>query len=426
MADDILNEGSEGEEKSSEQNQSDDDFGLPDLEFDDLQELDMSFDDSDSDAEGSSEDSGSEIESGSVDFDMSLVEDAPEIENLSGGLKEGDLDPPTADSVLDEGIDEVEDVLDSAQLISDRLGDDQGESDAGGINYDDLIGSASLGDPDEKVLSEADDSTTADDTNDLFADVDSPDDLAAMGFADEDETPQADLGSSLFDSDDDNMEVAAESDSIFGSDSLVTEESEENLAFESSDDSSLPPNYKSYTYEESSGKFTKVIVIGIIVIAVAASGLLYFSSQGPSEKKPVARTEKPKPKPEKTAEEIEAEKAAAAKAAEERAKAAAEKPKPKPKPEALASAASPGEIIKIGERTTKSYVIVGSFIDEDLAMDYAIKLSNDGKGVKIIQPYGKSKRYRVSVADYPTYGDAASQLDSYKGEFGDQVWALKY
>ena len=40
MADDTINEGSDEEKKS---NQSDEDFGLPDLEFDELQELDFNF-----------------------------------------------------------------------------------------------------------------------------------------------------------------------------------------------------------------------------------------------------------------------------------------------------------------------------------------------------------------------------------------------
>jgi hypothetical protein len=59
-------------------------------------------------------------------------------------------------------------------------------------------------------------------------------------------------------------------------------------------------------------------------------------------------------------------------------------------------------------------------------MDYAVKLSKEGNGVKIIHPFGKAKRYRVSIADYSSYGDAASQLNGFKGQYGDQVWALKY
>ncbi|MEM7299058.1 MAG: hypothetical protein AAF391_12430 [Bacteroidota bacterium] len=452
MADDILNEGAEEEAKGSSDNQSDDDFGLPDLEFDDLQELDMGGDDS--------EDSLSDEVSASSDsqeFDMSLVEGlTSEESDLGSGLQDGDLDPPESpESVLDEGIDEVEDVLDSAQLISDRLGDEDGEdsekvsdlldSDNSGFNYDDLLGSSDTdsNDSSNNLLSDADDtfSEKMASTDDLFADIDSPDDLAALGFADEEgaEEPAesvTETSDSLFASD--HVSSSLESgDSLFGSDSLALE-SEEKVDFEaSSDDGSLPPNYKSYTYEESSGGFTKIVVIGLVGIAVVAAGLLYFSNKNKGEEIATQKVEKviPKKKPVAKPKATDTKKQPVAETEKEKKKVSSEKvavtnskPKVKPKPEAIvtASAADPGEIVRVAQRTSLSYVIVGSFVDEDMAMDYASELSNSGKGVKIIEPYGKSKRFRVSVADFPSYGDAASQLDGFKPEYGDDVWALKY
>jgi len=119
MTDDILNEGSEEGKKSSE-DQMGDDFGLPDLEFDELQELDLGFDgDSLNDDAPVEEKKPADVsDEPSTEFDMSLLEDST---SEPTGLD--DIDPPQG-SILDEGIDEVEDVLDSAQLISDRLGDD--------------------------------------------------------------------------------------------------------------------------------------------------------------------------------------------------------------------------------------------------------------------------------------------------------------
>jgi hypothetical protein len=59
-------------------------------------------------------------------------------------------------------------------------------------------------------------------------------------------------------------------------------------------------------------------------------------------------------------------------------------------------------------------------------MDYAKKLSTEGKGVKIIEPYGKSRNYRVTISDYASVGEATSNLASLKSNYGDGVWALKY
>ncbi|MEP2023070.1 MAG: SPOR domain-containing protein [Reichenbachiella sp.] len=437
MADDKLNEGSEEENKS---NQSDEDFGLPDLEFDELQELDFNLDDSDEEETQSEETTLPEPEG----IDMSVLDeiDVPESSEESAGLQPGDLDPPEG-SVLDEGIEEVEDVLDSAQLISDRLGDDDEEDPlspdfSADINYDDLVGesSDSASDSDSSSIEDlgldlgSDDS---EDNDDLLANIDSPDQLAALGILDEDDDSSdtesessndddfgADSGgSSLFaaDSSDDD-------DSIFATDSMSFED--EKPDFEEAETPSLPPNYKPYSYEESSGGFAKVIIIGVLIITIIGGVFYFFSSGGEKEiaKKEVPRkrvnkpaAKKPEPKEEVVAAE---EKSTPVEKVEKVEKPAVTKPKPQ------VASAQPGEIIRVTERSSRSYVIIGSFVDEDLAMDYATKLSGEGSGVKIIHPYGKAKRYRVSIADFSSYGDAASQLGSFKGQYGDEVWALQY
>ncbi|SMD37916.1 Sporulation related domain-containing protein [Reichenbachiella faecimaris] len=435
MADDKLNEGSEEENKS---NQSDEDFGLPDLEFDELQELDFNLDDSDEEETQNEETTLPEPEG----IDMSVLDeiDVPESSEESDGLQPGDLDPPEG-SVLDEGIDEVEDVLDSAQLISDRLGDDDEEDPlspdfSADINYDDLMGESSDSLAEDESSSIEDlgldlSSDHSDDNDDLLANIDSPDQLAALGILDEeDESSDAGTesgsdddfgadsgGSSLFAAD-----SADDDGSIFATDSMSFED--EKPDFEESDTPSLPPNYKPYSYEESSGGFAKVIIIGVLIISVIGGAFYYFSlSDGPKE---VAKKEVPRKRVKKpAAKKPEAKQEASADNVEQKPAPIEKKPaitQTKPK----AAMAQPGEIVRVTERSSRSYVIIGSFIDEDLAMDYATKLSGQGSGVKIIHPYGKSKRFRVSIADYSSYGDAASQLNSFKGQYGDEVWALQY
>ncbi|MCV9386153.1 SPOR domain-containing protein [Reichenbachiella ulvae] len=442
MAEDKLNDGSE-EEKKSSNDMSDDDFGLPDLEFDELQELDMSFDDDeesdDSPVQEEPTPSDSPL-SGSDDIDMSVLDDIP-----TPGIDEPSADAGLSNSILDEGIDEVEDVLDSAQLISDRLGDDDDDdsssTDFGSINYDELIGEDSSSEPESSTEDSSDsifasdsetdslfgDDDTSDDdimsSDDLLASIDSPDDLAALGMADDEEEDT----DSLFASDDpSSVDFGSSSDeeSLFDSDSISFGSSEEEEPITNdTEDKKLPENYKAYTYNESSGGFTKIIVIGVIVIAVIAAGMLWLSG-GPEENKEVAKVEKSKPEPKK-------EEPAPVAEIEEPESEVTETTKPEEPVEettstASANAAPAGEIIRVTDRTGLSYIIIGSFIDEDLAMDYAKELSEQGRGVKIISPFGKSKRYRLSIADYSTYGDAASQLGQYQSEFGDQVWALKY
>lgn len=436
MADDKLNEGSEEENKS---NQSDEDFGLPDLEFDELQELDFNLDDTDEGESDNDEMTLPEPEG----IDMSVLDeiDVPESSEESGGLQPGDLDPPEG-SVLDEGIEEVEDVLDSAQLISDRLGDDDDDDPlspdfSADINYDDLMGDSGSSEEESSSIEDlgldlASDDT--DDSDDLLANIDSPDQLAALGILDEEESSDSEAeeesvsdddfgggGSSLFAAD-----SADDDGSIFATDSMSFEE-EEKSDFEEADTPSLPPNYKPYSYEESSGGFAKVIIIGVLIISVIGGAFYYFSlSDGPKE---VAKKEVPKKRVKKAPEEKKEEpKAEVVETKPEDTKPApVEQKKPavsKPKPQV--ASAQPGEIVRVTERSSRSYVIIGSFVDEDLAMDYATKLSGEGNGVKIIDPYGKSKRYRVSIADYSSFGDAASQLNSFKGQYGEEVWALQY
>lgn len=452
MADDKLNEGSE-EERNENAGQPDEDFGLPDLEFEELEELDFNLEDGPVEASGE-EAPAPEPESipdaGSID--MSALEGVEVPDDSGSSLQPGDLDPP--ESALDEGIDEVEDVLDSAQLISDRLGDDDPTSTdfSSDINYDDLIGGGDTADTSSESFempdfSVGDDDTTADTgssdlSEDILAGIDSPDDLAALGFADEDEggsdsvasvADEPAVESSLFSADGGDDDSGS---SIFATDSLSSMDSDE-ANFEPEDKPQLPPNYKPYEYQEKSGGFAKIIVIGVLAFSLLGFGLWYiFTKMGDDASKAVAKKEVKKSEPKKvvpkkteTAKTEEdgaatGQKTSESKPAETKPKATTPAPKPKPKPQAQSAPA--GEIATVESSTGRSYVIISSFIDSDLAMDYAKELSEQGKGVKVLYPKGKSKRYRVSIADYATYADAAGQLGGFKAEYGDEVWALKY
>lgn len=85
-----------------------------------------------------------------------------------------------------------------------------------------------------------------------------------------------------------------------------------------------------------------------------------------------------------------------------------------------------GTIETLSERTGRYYVVVSSSVDGDLAMDRAKKLSAEGKSTKIIPPFGKWKYYRLAIGDFDSFASAQSNADASKGEYGNELWVLKY
>lgn len=93
---------------------------------------------------------------------------------------------------------------------------------------------------------------------------------------------------------------------------------------------------------------------------------------------------------------------------------------------ALEASRAAGIIETVSSPTGRYYVIVSSSIDDDLAMDYAIKLAREGNNVKIIEDQAiEHSYYRVTLGDYPTWEQAEAALTTF-GSYGDDVWVLKY
>jgi hypothetical protein len=85
-----------------------------------------------------------------------------------------------------------------------------------------------------------------------------------------------------------------------------------------------------------------------------------------------------------------------------------------------------GAIETLSERTRRYYVVISTAIDDDLVMDYARKLSKQGVGTKIIPPFGKTKFYRLAIADHDTYAKAQANADEVKGNYGSEVWVVRF
>lgn len=166
---------------------------------------------------------------------------------------------------------------------------------------------------------------------------------------------------------------------------------------------------KKSIYENEEGgeakSFTRIIIIGAVSFVLIGFGFLYWHHKDDG-KKPVAQ---PQPKEQKA------------------------EPVPVKEPEPVQQTAvkepvrtGPAEVVTLTERTGRSYVIVGSFFDGDLAADFGNELAAKGISATIIKPFGKSRFYRVSIADYGNYSEAMNEAEKAKSSYGGEVWALKY
>lgn len=77
-------------------------------------------------------------------------------------------------------------------------------------------------------------------------------------------------------------------------------------------------------------------------------------------------------------------------------------------------------------RTGRYYVIIGSFVDLDLATDYAKKLAANGVNSTILSPEGKGFHRLAIAGDFNSFSDASMQVEEVKGNYGPEVWVLKY
>ncbi|MDN5213585.1 SPOR domain-containing protein [Fulvivirgaceae bacterium BMA12] len=85
-----------------------------------------------------------------------------------------------------------------------------------------------------------------------------------------------------------------------------------------------------------------------------------------------------------------------------------------------------GTLTTINAPTGRTYVIIGSFFDEDLARDYGAKLGREGVSTTLIMPSSNKKFYRLSVEDFGSISEAVNSLDGLKATYGNSLWVIKY
>ncbi len=153
------------------------------------------------------------------------------------------------------------------------------------------------------------------------------------------------------------------------------------------------------------------IIVAIVVLLALGGGLLYYFVFNESDQEPVAQ-EAPVQGYVVETEEEEEENWVEEPAVVEEA----------PVDETPAV----GTVELLGSRTGKSYVIIGSFFDEDLAQDEGNKLAQGGVSTKVIPPFGRARFYRLAVGEFDSFREAAGNIDAYKSDFGENIWVLKY
>lgn len=345
----------ENDENKDVNQDSEEDFGLPDLEFEELDDIDEVEGEDDNLADEIAEitgDSSTEDNSSEDSHDMEgkWNDDTSDSESLSD-IGAGDTDSTESFDTESEGdeLDEVE------KFISEITADDETDEDGG-------------------------------DSSDLV-------ESEIEGIAGEDDNEGlSDVGSGMF-----------------GRDKDSSDEHSSSYDEEDDDDGGTSP------------AFTRIIIFGLVGAVILAFVFLYISD-GPDE--PVAQIAAPVI--EEPVEETPIEEEPVDEAAVEYEPLVATKEDPAVQQNVSLSTGTPGEITTISSSAGRYYIVVASFIDDDMAKDHANDLAAQGASVKIVEPFNARKYYRVSVADYGSRQDAINAIEQLKPQYGDDIWGLKY
>lgn len=335
------------------------------------------------------------------------------------GLPDLDYDELDED---DESEPAEEPVEESPEEISTEL---SSEEEAGGLDFEADMSGAEITDADisDADISEADLELSDEDISaELEKDMDSPSDEPdfyeeeSFDEFDDSSAQEAvfDAGSQVEEEDSykDVVETSIPSDPFSeGTDDFLQGEGE------------VPKDPMAGT--EHRGSFTRIVIFGTITFVLIALGLMYFmdGSFGFGDESEEARADEQEQVVEPVKEEaaVSEEPAGEAEATKE---PAAEQPKPTPARPATTTA--PGTITTLDNSTGKTYVIIASFFDEDLAMDHAKDLASQGKSPMIIPPFKNYRFYRVAIAEFATVREATAAIPQFKPEYGEEIWPLRY
>jgi hypothetical protein len=204
-----------------------------------------------------------------------------------------------------------------------------------------------------------------------------------------------------------------EEEFVDDTDNSETEDSTGDVEPEATDSSFTTPPRR-FEHPEESSSMPKIIIGILLAIIVIAAGW-YFGMYKPQQEK--AKQELAEQ------QKIEAE---AAKKREEERQAALARQQEAAAEEEVAEEPPAGTFIAITEPTGRYYVVIASFVDGDLGDDYGKELSAAGTSSMLLSPKKVKGFYRLALSDHESWSDAQSAADQKKGEYGDNLWVLKY
>ncbi|MBT0810257.1 SPOR domain-containing protein [Litoribacter ruber] len=82
--------------------------------------------------------------------------------------------------------------------------------------------------------------------------------------------------------------------------------------------------------------------------------------------------------------------------------------------------------IKSRAEAPRYFLVVGSFIDEDMALDYSERLIEKGINTYIVYPYGQIAYYRLAVGEFENVALALEELERVQADYQENLWVLKY
>ena len=94
--------------------------------------------------------------------------------------------------------------------------------------------------------------------------------------------------------------------------------------------------------------------------------------------------------------------------------------------ETLQPSSEKGTITKINAPQGCHYVIVKSFIDEDLASDYADRLAQQGVDVMLIAPIQDKLFFNIAVEQADTPHEANEKVAALTATYGKDIWVMQY
>ena len=103
-----------------------------------------------------------------------------------------------------------------------------------------------------------------------------------------------------------------------------------------------------------------------------------------------------------------------------------EKPAPEERTKLAEATTEVAPITRVNAPQGLYYIVVASYIDIDLAMDYAKQLAKQGAYVKLIEPQKGKHFFRVAIEQEATFQGASEKAEELKYSYGAQIWVLKY